>query len=463
MKRNILIPFLFLLSLNGSLFSQNITIEGKIVPPSSHVVRLLTYDDMLTGERTTVFETKSDDKGNFKIEADIDEITPAQIAVDLEYLDVILKPSSEYDVEITIPRQDENSSYFERQACTMKMLRSDDDDLYYQYYKSESLIDDFVLAHFNQLYRKRQRSLIDSVASVVDKELGTVKSEFVKDYVRYRRANVQMAVDNDDAKNVISQYFDGQKILYLQPAYMSLFHEIFSDYLVSRQFEPSDLLVSLRSGYDRFMTYLKTKDAFLSGNKELAELVVAWNMKRMFYEEPDERRYVLDCLNAIARNTKSVENKKVVGNIIRQIERLSFNTDAPQFSLEDAEGNMVSLYDYKDKFLLLQFVNKVSPMTDYQFQELNNISQYWPSNVKIVTVATDDSFDDFRQMIDRNGYKWELLRLGDDILLLEKYQIRTFPDYIIIMPQNKIGMAPAPAPDSYLDYHMKRIYSRINK
>ena len=70
MKRNILIPFLFLLSLNGSLFSQNITIEGKIVPPSSHVVRLLTYDDMLTGERSTVFETKSDDKGNFKIEAD---------------------------------------------------------------------------------------------------------------------------------------------------------------------------------------------------------------------------------------------------------------------------------------------------------------------------------------------------------------------------------------------------------
>lgn len=418
---------------------------------------------MLTGERTTISETKSDEEGDFVIEANVEKTTPAQIAVGIEYVDIILKPSSQYEIEITLPQQDETSSYFERQPPMMKILHSTDEGLYSQYHKAESLIDDFVLDNFNQIYRRRQRALLDSLDVVLDKNLGTTDYDFVKDYVKYRRANIQMAIDADDAKNVKNQYFNNHRILYLQPAYMSLFHEIFSDYLVSRQFDPSELYPALRQGYDKFMTYVKSKDVFLSDNKELAEIIVAWNLKRMFYEAPEDRKYILACLNAIGQNTNVVENKNIIEDIVKQIERLSFNTDAPQFSLKDADDNVVSLSDYKDNMVLLQFVNKVSPMTDYQFQELNNISQYWPDMIKIVTIATDESFDDFKEMIERNSYKWELLRLGDDILLLEKYQIKTFPDYIIVMPQNKIGMAPASTPDQYLDYHMKRIYNHINE
>lgn len=465
MKKNIIISSLLLLLFSNTLFSQNVIIKGKIKsePKTASLIRLMTYNDMLTGERTTVSETKSDELGNFVIEADIDKITPAQIAVDIEYVDIILKPSSQYEVEITLPQQDDNASYFERQPPVMKMLHSTDDGLYYQYHQAENVIDDFVLEHFNNLYRRRQRSLLDSLDALIDKELGTVKYDFVKDHVKYRRANIQMVVDGDDAKNVKNQYFNSQKILYLQPAYMSLFNEIFSDYLVSRQFDHSELQHALRQGYDNLMAYLKSKDAFLSENKELSEIIVAWNLKRMFYESPDDRRYILNCLQSVGQNTKVNDNKKVADDIVRQIERLSFNTDAPQFSLKNADGDIVNLSDYKDNMVLLQFVNKVSPMTDYQFQELNSISQYWPDMIKIVTIATDESFDDFKKMIEENSYKWDLLKLGDDILLLEKYQIKTFPDYIIVMPRNKIGMAPAYTPDQYLDYHMKRIYNHINK
>lgn len=469
MKKYLVISLFCILSSSLNLFSQNVVIKGKIQQPVANsqqptaLIRLMTYDDMLTGEKTTAFETKTDEQGNFVIETTVEEITPAQIAVDVEYVDIIVKPDSYYEVEITLHQQDEDASYFERQPPTMKMIEADDDDLYYQYYKADTFVNDFVLDNFNQIYRRRQRALLDSLDTFIQESLGVIKSNFVKDYLRYRKANIQMAIDGDDAKNVKSQYFNNQKILYLQPAYMSLFHEIFSDHLVSRQFDPSELQSALRQGYDKFMTYVKSKDDFLSDNKELAELVVAWNLKRMYYESPDDRKNVVDCLKAIRQNTKAPDVKMVVENILKQIERLSFNTEAPQFSLKDIDGNMVNLSDYKDNMVLLQFVNKISPMTDYQFQELNNISQYWPDKIKIVTIATEDSFDDFKHMIKEKSYDWDLLNLGDDILLLEKYQIKTFPDYVIIMPQNKIGMAPASTPDQYLDYHMKRIYNHINK
>jgi hypothetical protein len=195
MKKNILLLSLFFLLFNvNNIFSQNIIIKGKIQKPivnsqsleSESLVRLLTFNDMLTLEQTTIFETKSDKEGNFKIEADIDEITLAQIAVNLERVDILLKPNSSYEVEIDIPEQEKNVSYFERQSPTLKIIKSNDDGLYYQYHMTENIIDEFLLNNFNQLYRGRKISLLDNLDVEIERSIGELKSDFVKDNLRYR-------------------------------------------------------------------------------------------------------------------------------------------------------------------------------------------------------------------------------------------------------------------------------------
>ena len=466
MKKSILLLSLFLLLLNvNNIFSQNITIKGKIQKPivnnqqSESLVRLLTFNDMLTFEQTTISETKSDKDGNFTIEADIEEITLAQIAIDLERADILLKPNSTYEVEISIPEQEDNTSYFEKQTPTIKIIKSNDDDLYYQYHMSEMLIDDFLFNNFNQLYRNRKISLLDSLDAVIERNIGKLKSDFVKDNLRYRKAAMQMIANNDNGKRVINQHFNKQDILYLQPSYMNLFQEIFTNYLSSIQFNPYDLRYQLYSSHDSFLKYIKEKDAFLAENQDLAEIIIAWDLKRLYYEMPDDRKQILKHLNAICNTTKNQRNKSIVDDILEQINRLSFNTDAYEFSLANKDGEIIQSSDLKDNMILLQFVNQVSSMTDHQFNTLQEFSQQWNDTIQIVTIATKESFDDFKQMFDNKGYKWDLLNLGDDILLLEKYQIRTFPDYIILGKNNKIGMAPAPSPDQYLDFHVRRLYN----
>ena len=465
MKKNILLLSLVFLLLNvNNIFSQNIIIKGKIQKPiansqsleSESLVRLLTFNDMLTLEQTTIFETKSDKAGNFTIEANIDEITLAQIAVNLERVDILLKPNSSYEVEINIPEQEKNVSYFEKRTPTIKIIKSDDDDLYYQYHMTEKIIDNFLMNNFNQLYRGRKISLLDSLDIEIERNIGKIKSDFVKDNLRYRKAAIQMAVNNN--KKVINQHFSKQDILYLQPAYMNLFQEIFANYLSSMQFNPYDLRQHIYSSYDNFLKYIKEKDAFLAENQDLAEIIIAWDLKRLYYEMPDDKKQILKQLNAILQTTKNQKNKEIINNILKQINRLSFNTDAPTFALKDDNGNIVKSSDYQGQMVLLQFVNQVSPMTDHQFNTLHELSQQWNDTIQIVTIATKESFNDFRQMFDNKGYKWKLLNLGDDILLLEKYQIKTYPDYIILGKNNKIGMAPAPNPDQHLDFHVRRLY-----
>ncbi len=460
--KKIIVVILLIVTVFASenVFSQNVTVKGNVNSYNA-LVRLFLYNDMLTLEQTQVAETHADDNGDFLLEVDLDIVSLAQIAVNLERVDILLSPNAEYDIEIILPEQSDETSYFERETPVIKMKDAKDEGLYYQYLMTESIIDNFIVDNFNRLYRGRQLSLLDSLDIEIEKKLGMSQLDFIKDYVRYKKASVQMAVDNDNAKRVVNQYFNKQKVLYSQPAYMALFNEIFTDYLLSRQFEPSEFFSKFYSGYDIFLTYLKNKDVFLSDNEDLAELIIAWNLRRMYYENPDDRKLTMTYLDKIIQLTDNEDNKLLIKDILKQINRLSYGSQAPDFLLNNKNGETVKLSDFQDNMLLLQFVSNNSSMIDYHFDKLKELSLQWQDSVKIVTIATKESFDDFKQMFDNKSIKWDLLNLDDDILLLEKYQIRTFPDYIIIRKGGKIGMAPAPAPDQYLDYHVRRIYKYL--
>ena len=463
MKMNKSITTLVLLFLISNIaVSQNVKIDGKVNDPNA-LVRLLIYNDMLTYEQTLVYETKSDNDGNFLIEADVEDVVMAQIAVNLERVDLLIKPDASYELEIVIPEQKNDVSYFERESPTLKIININDDELYTQYHVSNMIIDDFLYENFNQIYRNRRLSLLDSLELVIKRNIPQIKSDFVKDNIRYRKAAIQMVVNNDNGKKVINQYFNKQDVQYSNPAYMNLFHEIFANYLASRQFGASDLRYMLYQDYDRFMSYLKEKDVFLAENQNLAELIVAYNLKRMFYELQDDRKVILEKLKSIGQNTKNQKNKDIVNDILKQIDRLSFNSEAPDFSLNDRNGNLVKLADFKENMLLVQFVNKVSAMTDYQFELLKDFSNQWQDTIQIVTIATKESFDDFEKLFEEKNYKWKLLNLENEILLLEKYRIKTYPDYVIIGTNGKIGMSPAPSPEQYLDFHVRRLYKYYKK
>lgn len=463
MKMNKSIITLILLFLISNIaVSQNVKIDGKVNEPNA-LVRLLIYNDMLTYEQTLVYETKSDNDGNFLIEADVEDVVMAQIAVNLERVDLLIKPDASYELEIVIPEQKNDVSYFERESPTLKIININDDELYTQYHVSNMIIEDFLYENFNQIYRNRRLSLLDSLELVIKRNIPQIKSDFVKDNIRYRKAAIQMVVNNDNGKKVINQYFNKQDVQYSNPAYMNLFHEIFANYLASRQFGSSDLRYMLYQDYDIFMSYLKEKDVFLAENQNLAELIVAYNLKRMFYELQDDRKVILEKLKSIGQNTKNQKNKDIVNDILKQIDRLSFNSEAPDFSLNDRNGNLVKLADFKENMLLVQFVNKVSAMTDYQFELLKDFSNQWQDTIQIVTIATKESFDDFEKLFEEKNYKWKLLNLENEILLLEKYRIKTYPDYVIIGTNGKIGMSPAPSPEQYLDFHVRRLYKYYKK
>ena len=398
------------------MLGQNVSIVGKTNIPNA-LVRLLTYDEMLTRHQTKVAETQSDKEGKFKLETNLKEITPAQIAINLERVDIILKPDGKYDLEIVIPAQAEGS-YFEKQP-SLKINSIDDGGFYSQYIATQSFIDDFLYENFNKIYRGRKMSLLDTLDNQLVANVGKINNDYIQDFVKYRKAAVLMTANPAKTK---SEYFDNQKVLYLQEAYMDVLAELFK--------------TNVRN------------DDFLSRNWQIGELVEMMNLRKSYYTNPQNKTQILRSLENIEKSSKSLKNRAVAKNMAEQIDELSYDSPAPYIA---------QLAEYQNNMVLLQFVDRYSPLNEHEFATLNELQKQWGDTIRVVTIATKETYDDYVKLFENQGYKWQLLNLGDNILLLEDYHVRTFPAYVILKRKNRIGMAPAPSPDQYLDYHVRRI------
>ena len=408
------------------MLGQNVTIVGKTNVPDA-LVRLMAYDEMFTCEQTKIAETHSDKEGKFTLKAEIKEITPAQIAINLERTDIILSPNGKYNLEITIPNQ-KDVSYFEREKPTLKINSIEDGNLFLQYTDIQSFIDDYLYQNFNLIYKGRKMSLLDTLDRQITRNFGKIENKYINDFIKYRKAAVLMTANPAKTK---TDYFDKQEVLYSQAAYMDVLTELFKS-----------------NGRN---------DDFLSRNWQIGELVEMMNLKKSYYSNPQSKNQVLASLEKIEKSSKSLKNRLVARNVKKQITELSYDSPAPAFALKDRNGNTIQLSDYKNDMVVLQFVDHLTPLVEQEFYALNELKKQWGDNVKIITIATNESFDEYLQLFDNQKYKWPLLNLYFNILLLEDYHIKTYPAYVILKKDNRIGMAPAPSPEQYLDYHVKRI------
>ena len=455
MKQGI-IAFLFIL-LSLSVSAQNVTITGRSNKTNT-LIRLFAYEDLVNETGTLLDQGQTDANGHFILEGSVKQILPARIFVGLESVDLILTPNATYDIEIIVPEKKDDVSYFEKELPTIRVKRATDKGIYRQIIYSEEIINAYMTEHFNQIYRGRQLRYIDSIQNTINKELPDIKSDYVKNHNRYKAAAIRLGISTDGGKKITKDYFDGQPVLYTQSAYIDLFKELFDGYFNSA-YDSHLLNDAFAQGPAAFKKYLVT-DPFMAKNPQLAELITIYNLQKLCYGDRGTSRFAKDHLNHIKSQTKYPEHKTIISDFYEKFNRLAPGATATDFTLKDRNGNERSLSDYKDRLVLLQFVDGTSPVSEHQFSELRSLHNQWRDTVQIITIATHDKMAFYKQQFEEKRQDWPLLDLGDNILLLEAYNVRTFPEYILITKGNKIGEAPAPSPERYLEERVRRLYGK---
>ncbi len=415
------------------LIGQNVTITGRVNRPEA-LVRLMVYDDLLNMHETLVAQTSADERGFFILEGKVQKTMPAAIFVGLESADLVIAPGASYEVNIVVPEADPNASYFERESPTLRVRTATDKGVYRQIVISQEIIDYYVLNYFDELFRRRQYRYLDSIRATIVDELH-VTDPYVLQYNTYRIAAVQMAVNADGGKKVIDEYYDGKPVLYHCQSYMDLFKDLFKTFTLT--------------------------DEFAGRNPELADLVNIYQLRTLYNEDYQSRQWVRGQLRSISKQSKSQMTKALVANTLARFDRFAQGAEAPDFELQSSTEASVKLSDYKKSIVLLQFVDGSSYTVDHQFETLADLHQQWQDSVQIITVSTKDQLANHRRRFEEHHYDWPLLNLGNDILLLERYEVHTFPEYFLILPDTKIGVAPAPSPDQTLKEYIRGMLEKV--
>ena len=341
MKRRIITIFLSLLFITAT--AQNVTITGRSNKTNA-LIRLFAYEDLVNEEGVLVDQRQTDAKGHFILEGQVKEILPARIYVGLEYVDLVLTPNASYDIDIIVPEQKENVSYFEKELPTIRVKRATDKGIYRQIIYSEEIINAYMMEHFNQIYRGRQVRYIDSIQNAISHEVPDIKNDYVKDHNRYKIAAIKLGISSDGGKRIIKEYYDGQPVLYTQSAYIDLFKELFEGYFNSAAYDSHLLNEAFTEGPVALKKHLAT-DPLMANNPRLGELITIYNLQKLCHGDRKTSRLAKEHLSHIKAQTKYAEHKTIISNIFAKLERLAPGTDAPTFTLKDSDGNDVNLSD----------------------------------------------------------------------------------------------------------------------
>ncbi len=455
--RSVTLIFILLLKLNG-LISQPLTIQGKCNQPGA-LIRLIAYSDLLNPYGETIFKTFADENGTFKIQTEIDQTGPFEIAVDLERLLVVLHPGAKYDFTIQVQKDDEGNSYFDKNPPALVVNKAQDNGLLVSLENIDRIVNSFALDHFKELYQLRKYSLLDTLEVQLNQTLSSAQSDYVKHYAHYKTAALKMAVKRNGGKTIIRDYFYNRPVLFNMEPYMSLFGELFNEYLVHNKLINISQLADMHSGKYSDWRNILTADSLLENKSELAELIIIQSLKAFYFDLRFDKSVVLEFIKTTGNQSNSKIVSEIATNAIKDLSKLAAGTSAPTFSLLNDDDKRISLTDYQGKPVLLVFVKENCPSCEMLFQNLDEIRKSFENKFEIVVISKkrDGYYDKYLAGM---GYEWESLSIGkEDLLLLEEFNIRTFPELIFITSKGNIGMAPIPLEEAPLRYYINRLLS----
>ena len=306
---------------------------------------------------------------------------------------------------------------------------------------------------FNQLYDqlavdaafKRPVVRLDSTINNFRKEISRTNNVFFDDYSFYRSGLLYYAAQRNGVKYISNEYFANKPLLYNNEAYMELFNTTYDKYFMYFG-RTNDAIYDVVNGQASFsgLKRLLSKDGVLP-TEDLCELVILKNIYDEFYSDRFSRQSLLLLLDSAIVQTKIEQHKSIAGEIRSKITKLLRGFEPPTFSLYNQDSSLVTLEQYKGKYLYLMFCTTQNYVCLSQYEILEKLYQSHHKWLQIVVISVDERLSDMSSFRQKNGYQWDFLHFANDPDVLEKYDIRIFPTCYLIDPDGKLVLSPAPS------------------
>lgn len=468
---NFLVKFLFLLLLAGLncpgvIIAQNTVIKGVAPGAERKIIQITTPGDFITFWEKPLATSRVDSTGHFSLSVNLIKTTYIIISIDFHKAELFAEPSKTYNIVISPMKYDEYTEvnpFIQSQNLTIEVVDDDPQELNALIGSFNSIYSFFLTENFNALYRDRNRVLIDTFRVQIDNQFGPVKNNYFIDFAAYKLASLEQLTQYYNQAQLARKYFMDKSVRYNNVEYMEFFNSFFDKFITAKSNTIRKIdLAPLLKGIDPYKSIMKamTADSILK-NEQLRELVMLKGMMELYNTDSFYKDEVLAVIKAAKEKTKYPENRVVAEDMISLLTKLKPGTDAPGFTLPNRQQKEISLKSLQGKPVVICFWTTYCEGCLSEMDLIKPLYDKYGEKVHFVSISADKYFSKMLYFINlKKDYVWTFLNIGDQSDVLQDYDVRAYPLFVLIDKEGRIFKYPAAQPGAGLETELQQILEK---
>ncbi len=459
MIKLIYIPFFLLLF--KVTCGQYLVIKGIVPGAEGKILELSTYDDQITYKEKKIISVPIDSIGRFNLTLSVKQPLYTFITIEYHSAELYIEPNTTYELKIHRLNYDsiyeKVNPFLEQQYLKTELLNTNDTCLNSLMGKLNSTINRFLVSYADTIYMNPSRKRVETFIHSTEKAFSSFTNSYFRSVLRYKLASLYFVSRLKSKDELIKNYFFNQSILYENTEYMDLFNNLFSNYLISGtkniKYKDIETTINYKCNYSALLDTLG-KDSILK-NEVFRELVLLKNLQDFLSSKDFAKENIFKLLETMIQKTKFERHRIIAKNIIAALMKLKVTSPAPAFSLKDMNGKTYSLSDAKGKFVYLFFwkTNCLSCIAELKL--INQYATKYGKKFEFIGISLDRKKETVVNFLKKNSFTWKVLFYNGDKTLIENYEAKVLPLFILIDENGDILNYPARMPSENIENTFK--------
>lgn len=389
----------------------------------------------------------------FHIPLNVQGTIKAVIQIDRTESEIYLAPETSYGLYFM--KAVGQPDGFQIKKTEVIFFDLDSTDINYRVIEYNQWVDMFISLYSATISTSNFQMYLDTFKVDVANYYKDVKDQYFLTYVRYNIAEMDQAFNSKGRLrlNTYMNFINPFPVYFENDQYMQFFTRFYSDdfgdYIP--EIEQAIFVALNESSPTKLMLALK-QDLFLA-NPEIRELVMVDKLGKAFYQEPEFRNNILTILDSVSKHAAFPHSAVVARNVISFVTRVEQGFPAPHINLKSSDTTIITWDKYKGKFVYFNFFETWNEEALSEMRFIGELRKIYHEDIAFLSVCTDETrekFDQFKK--DNPELNWDILYVGKDEELINKFRVTSTPAYFLIDQDGFIALAPAPAPSPDGEY-----------
>jgi len=195
-----------------SVLASIVKLSGKAPEYALNTIIIGKYHDIISEEIISLGILKFNNEGTFSLEFDLRETSFCFASFD-GYLGMIyLEPGKTYELlfppKRTLTESQKRNPFVKPDPVWLGIDRPEKNELNVQIQQFEQAYAKYENKYFDQIFLNRNKSLVDTVKNILDKEFGKTESSIFEAHKFYRKANLEYALNLGKSAEFMEKYFN---------------------------------------------------------------------------------------------------------------------------------------------------------------------------------------------------------------------------------------------------------------